>query len=121
MQAKEGPKGQIPIADCVSCELSTDLKKHHCFVVKTMDRNLYAYAETDGDMNSWMEALRKVMPDKTSIRTTMYDIGAFKANENVNEAVDDDEWQLYHTDEGYEYWYNEKSGESMWEQPPSKK
>jgi hypothetical protein len=31
---------------------------------------------------------------------------------------DADEWQVYFSDEGHEYWYNERTGETSWEKPP---
>jgi len=107
------PLGEILLSECSACEICYDWKKDHCFVLKTPKRNYFIYTESNEEMQSWMNSLNQALPGKTSQRETAMDLKEFKTD--LVAAPTD--WQVYHTEEGYEYWYNEKTGETTWEKP----
>jgi hypothetical protein len=74
-QAKESPKGEIVLSECSGIELSTNLNKQHCFVLKVPNRDYRIHAESDAQMHAWMAALEKAMPGKTIVKTTTDDLG----------------------------------------------
>ena len=60
------------------CELSRDLNKDHCFVLRAPNRDYNIYAQSDSQMQEWLEALEKAMPGKVIVKNTTEDLGQFK-------------------------------------------
>jgi hypothetical protein len=63
-------------------------------------------------MQEWITALKKGLPDKTTQNVTSMDLSAFLGKDETPT-----EWIQCFTDEGYEYWFNQKNGETSWEKP----